>query len=215
MEQQVKLYKSNLEKSEKKVKECIKEINKGNDIISHLQNEIRNQRNKNKLKEQKLLNMASTANNNNDDMHKLKEEIKSKTEMVNKYKTDVQELKNTLIGCKEKLQESQKAIESNQRVIAYLNKQLNDNQMNNNIFSSNNQLLAGMTPSPYSNKAMSNNMASKYQSPYLSKMSGVHSNPNTISGLSNIANTATSPILNNNSNQTNHAVFLLSSIKMI
>merc|ERR1719347_1653894 len=54
MEEQLKLYRANLEKSEKKVKECVKEINKGNNIISHLQNEIRNQRNKNKMKEQKL-----------------------------------------------------------------------------------------------------------------------------------------------------------------
>merc|ERR1712013_245819 len=54
MAEQVRLHRANAEKADKKMKECIKEINKGNAIISHLQNEIRNQRNKNKLKEQKL-----------------------------------------------------------------------------------------------------------------------------------------------------------------
>merc|ERR1712008_87629 len=56
-----------------------------------------------------------------------------------------------------------KAIESNQRVIAYLNKQLNDNQMGGNMFASQQQPLQQTT------SAM-NVTRSKYTSPYLNKM---------------------------------------------
>ena len=199
MEEQMNLYKQNSEKQEKKIKECIKEINKGNSIISHLQNEIRNQRNKNKLKEQKLANMEQANSNKSDGMNRLEVELKEKESKIEKLQSEAKEYKNTLISCKQKLQESQKAIESNQRVIAYLNKQLNDNQMSNNIFSSN------LTPSPYSQQNMSR---SKYTSPYLSKMGQTtaplstsrDSNNNKskigISGLSGLG-TAVSPILNN------------------
>merc|ERR1719245_1862567 len=102
-----------------------------------------------------------------DDMDRLNSDIAQRQGTIEKYKAEIKELKDTLRACKDKLQESQKAIESNQRVITYLNKQLNDNQMNNNIFSSNNQLLAGMTPSPFSNNGntKNNRTASNYQSP--------------------------------------------------
>merc|ERR1719361_470471 len=170
MEEQCQLYKANSEKQEKKIKECIKEINKGNSIISHLQNEIRNQRNKNKLKEQKLANMEQVNSNKSDGMSRLEENLKEKEAKIEKLQSEAKEYKNTLISCKNKLQESQKAIESNQRVIAYLNKQLNDNQMGGNMFSSN------LTPSPYSGLSQQrtdlNVSRSKYTSPYLSKMGG-------------------------------------------
>ena len=188
IEEQLNLYKLNLEKSEKKIKECIKEINKGNNIISHLQNEIRNQRNKNKLKEQKLQSMEQLNNTNNDDLNRLNKTINNKDDEIQKYQKENKELKLTLRACKDKLQQTQKAIESNQRVISYLNKQLNDNQLNHNIFSTSSTTtnknplhLASMTPSPFNKK---------YQSPYL--------NTNT-----NIS-AARSPILNNNDSNNNN-----------
>eukprot|EP01083_Nonionella_stella_P014118 39717_1 len=179
IEEQLQLYKRNLEKSEKKVKECVKEINKGNSIISHLQNEIRNQRNKNKLKQQKLQSIQQLNDNKSNDMNRLNGQMHKKDEMIEKYKAECTELKNTLRACKDKLQESQKAIESNQRVISYLNKQLNENQMNQNIFSS--------------TSAAAQN---QYQSPF---------NMNRHTGISSIGNigTAISPILSQSKQQTN------------
>merc|ERR1712129_557631 len=163
MVEQMSLYKASMEKQEKKVKECIKEINKGNSIISHLQNEIRNQRNKNKLKEQKLATMEQANSNKSDGMSRLEADLKQKEDAIEKLKGEAKEYKSTLISCKDKLQESQKAIESNQRVIAYLNKQLNDNQMGGNMFASQQQPLQQTT------SAM-NVTRSKYTSPYLNKM---------------------------------------------
>ena len=184
MEEQLKLYRANLDKSEKKVKECVKEINKGNNIISHLQNEIRNQRNKNKLKEQKLHSMEQMNNTKADDMDRLNSDIAQRQGTIQKYKSEIKELKDTLRACKDKLQESQKAIESNQRCIKFLSEKLNKYEMNNNMFSSGNQpsgatsaMLAGLTPSPFTKSA------NKYQSPYMSNtraMSGM--NPSPIGG---------------------------------
>merc|ERR1712233_294467 len=73
MEEQLNLYRVNLEKQEKKVKECIKEINKGNNIISHLQNEVRAQRNKNKLKQKQIENMEQINSGNSDENQKNKQ----------------------------------------------------------------------------------------------------------------------------------------------
>merc|ERR1719229_59341 len=102
MEEQMALYRANCEKQEKKVKECIKEINKGNSIISHLQNEIRNQRNKNKLKEQKLANMEEANSNKSDGMSRMENELKLKCDEIEKLKSDAKEYKQTLMSCKDK-----------------------------------------------------------------------------------------------------------------
>merc|ERR1712154_479954 len=210
MSEQMNLYKQNSEKQEKKIKECIKEINKGNSIISHLQNEIRNQRNKNKIKEQKLANMEQVNSNKSDGMNRLEEALKEKDAEIEKLKSEQKEYKKTLISCKEKLGESQKAIESNQRVIAYLNKQLNDNQMGNNMFGVGSKF--DTTPSPYSAQNLSR---TKYTSPYLTKtkMSSAMTAPlstsrdsnNNNMGISRLSGlgTAMSPILNNKNNENN------------
>jgi len=220
MEEQLKLYRVNLEKSEKKVKECVKEINKGNNIISHLQNEIRNQRNKNKMKEQKLQSMEQMNGSKADDVDRLNADIKERERDIAKYKGQIKELKDTLKACKDKLQESQKAIEGNQRCIKFLSEKLNKYEMDNNMFGGNatnhNQtstsaMLAGLTPSPFTKSA------NKYQSPYISNSramggmntstmgSGINPSPlqrgsHGISGMSNIGSTAISPILGNNNN---------------
>merc|ERR1712157_542617 len=102
------LYKAAGDKQEKKIKECIKEINKDNSIISHLQNEIRNQRNKNKLKEQKLANMEQANSNKSDGMNRMEENLKQRDAKIEKLQSEAKEYKNTLISCKNKLQESQK-----------------------------------------------------------------------------------------------------------
>jgi len=196
MEEQLRFYKSNLEKTEKKVKECVKEINKGNDIISHLQNEIRNQRNKNKLKEQKIQSMEQLRANGKNDQQRLSGELQRREDTIEQYKQEIKELKSTLTACKEKLQQSQKAIESNQRVITYLNKQLSDSQLGNNVFASSNIAAGsgggggGVTPSPFFSKLQ----------PTTHSLSA--SALNGMSALKTM-NTAISPILNMHHNQEN------------
>ncbi len=49
-EQTNQLLKSNLEKSESKLRECLDEINKGNELVKQLQTEIRSNRGKMKAK---------------------------------------------------------------------------------------------------------------------------------------------------------------------
>merc|ERR1712129_660500 len=99
-----------------------------------------------------------------DGMSRLEADLKQKEDAIEKLKGEAKEYKATLMSCKDKLQESQKAIESNQRVIAYLNKQLNDNQMGGNMFASQQQ-----QPLQQTTSAM-NVTRSKYTSPYLNKM---------------------------------------------
>merc|ERR1712228_964299 len=198
MLEQLALYKQNCEKQEKKVKECIKEINKGNSIISHLQNEIRNQRQKNKLKEAKLSNLEQANSNKSDGMNRLTASNTKQNEEIERLKKEAKEYKNTLLSCKEKLQESQKAIESNQRVIAYLNKQLNDNQMSNNIFSHQSSTMTSAAAAA----------TNKYTSPYLTKIGQQTAPISTLRDRDNAnmsghgplsgLGTTISPILNNN-----------------
>lgn len=161
LEEQVKMYKANAERVEKKVKECVKEINKGNQIISHLQNEIRNQRQKNKLKEHKMHSMQHESNSKADECKRLNEEMLRKDETLRKYQQEVKELKDALRACKDKLQQSQKAIEQNQRCITYLNKQLTDSQLGHNMFAT-------------ANNNVSSSSAMAATSPFLSNVNNIN-----------------------------------------
>merc|ERR1712244_117233 len=146
------------------------------------------ERNKNKLKQKQIENMEQINSGNSDENQKNKQ-------LLEKYKNDQKELKKTLRACNEKLVESQKAIESNQRVISYLNKQLNDSAMNNNIFSKQYGLGTAQHSTPSS---------LQYQSPYLNKISPINPiTPNIGMGA------AVSPILNSNNN--NNALPVISS----
>ena len=54
------------------MKECVKEINKGNAIISHLQNEIRRQLSKNKLKVHQLQSMEQLHTSGKDEARRVR-----------------------------------------------------------------------------------------------------------------------------------------------
>jgi len=223
MEEQLALYKANLEKAEKKVKECVKEINKGNTIISHLQNEIRSQRNKNKLKQQQLQSMEQANSHKQDQHQRLEDSVQAKESTIQQKDGQIKELKDTLRACKSKLEDSLKAIEGHQRCIKFLNEKLNKYEIDRNMFSGGNggggaiPSLSTTAQSPFANTAA----AGKYQSPYIQNTraamgtlapstmgSGINSSSRSrtggshgISGLSNMGSTAISPILGGNNNK--------------
>ncbi|ETO19680.1 hypothetical protein RFI_17550, partial [Reticulomyxa filosa] len=127
-DEQIDKMKKALEKSEKKVRECIKEIHKGNNIITRLQNEIRNTKSENKVMEQQLIVATNDLKTESAKTQSLKQELCNKQSHIDELRKEIELLKNMLQSCKDKLEQSHKAIESNQKVISYLNKQINDKQ---------------------------------------------------------------------------------------
>ena len=129
-EDTIKSIKANNNKLESKLQLSIKEINKANDIIQRLQNELKNQKSKlksskNELNTQEqLINQKQTIlDEQNRTIKDLKRENEAKDQEIN-------ELKNQINNYNNKLNENEKIIEENKKIILYLNKNINENTNN-------------------------------------------------------------------------------------
>ncbi|ETO15109.1 hypothetical protein RFI_22255 [Reticulomyxa filosa] len=120
--------------SKKKTRECVKEINKGNAIISRLQNELRLSKSESKRMEQQLVVIQNDLDSDRTKHQSLSQDLLKKENTIDELRKEVESLKHTLTSCKEKLEQAHQAIESNQRVIAYLNKQVHEKQLGGNVF---------------------------------------------------------------------------------
>lgn len=115
----------NVEKNAKKVRDCVSEINKGNKIIAHLQNELRNLRAKVKHHKQLLTQRDSLEESKNKELKDLKEKGTDQDKQVIQLDGTVKELRTSLEATSKKLEEAHKVIESNQQVISWLNREMN------------------------------------------------------------------------------------------
>lgn len=121
-------------KLEDKLQTSINEINKGNEIIKKLQNEIKAQKSKLKANKQTLNSQEQLVNQkqliideNIRNINDLKRDIDNK-------EREITNLKNQIQNYALKLTENEKLLEDNKNMITYLNKNLNEN--NNNPFKS-------------------------------------------------------------------------------
>ena len=108
----------------------IKEINKANDIIQRLQNEIKNQKSKYKSAKNELNTKEQLINQKQlllDDQDKTIKDIKRENEAKEQ---EIMGLKNQITNYNNKLNENEKLIEENKQMILYLNKNINENTNN-------------------------------------------------------------------------------------
>ena len=133
-EDTIKSLKANNNKLESKLQLSIKEINKANDIIQRLQNEIKNQKSKYKSTKNELNTQEQLINQKQmllDEQNRTIKEMKRENESKDQ---EIMGLKNQINNYNNKLNENEKLIEENKQMILYLNKNINEN--NNNPFRS-------------------------------------------------------------------------------
>ena len=129
-EDTIKSLKANINKLESKLQLSIKEINKANDIIQRLQNEIKNQKSKVKSTKNELNAQEQLMNQKQmllDEQNRTIKEIKRDNEAKDQ---EIIGLKNQLNNYNNKLNENEKLIEENKQMILYLNKNINENSNN-------------------------------------------------------------------------------------
>ncbi|CAD8167953.1 unnamed protein product [Paramecium pentaurelia] len=129
LEEQVNNQKKQIEKLEQRIAVMSDEVNKGNQIIEKLENELSKQKEKNKLKNTVVLQQEQTVQqlqDANDQSNKQINELRREKDSLElKYKDQ----ENTNLDLKNKLAESQKLLESNNQMIQYLNKCLNETKV--------------------------------------------------------------------------------------
>ncbi|KAL5246600.1 hypothetical protein ACHWQZ_G018719 [Mnemiopsis leidyi] len=113
-------------KLENTVRSVGEEVVKGNEIISKMQNELKNYRSKLKIKHMQTVQQEKTIQEKDEECRKQKQKISSlETEL-----TDKQNITEKLDACKQdmelRIEEYEKTLKSNENVIAWLNKQIND-----------------------------------------------------------------------------------------
>ncbi|CAK71601.1 unnamed protein product (macronuclear) [Paramecium tetraurelia] len=126
LEEQTNNQKKQIDKLEQRIAVMSDEVNKGNQIIEKLENELSKQKEKIKLKNAVVLQQEQTVQqlqDANDQSSKQINEQKDSLEL--KYKDQ----ENTNLDLKNKLAESQKLLESNNQMIQYLNKCLNETKV--------------------------------------------------------------------------------------
>jgi spindle assembly abnormal protein 6 len=125
-EENLKYLKNGNNKLEDKIQASINEINKGNDIIQKLQSDLKTQKSKVKIlqqsmieKDQLVIQKQNLIDEHSRGINELKREIeKREEEIIMGYKT--------VDGLKSNLEECRRVIEDNEKMIRFLNKNLNE-----------------------------------------------------------------------------------------
>lgn len=128
LEENLKGVRATNTKLEDKLQSSINEINKGNDIIQKLQAEIKTQKQKVKLKQQSITTQEQLINQKQiqiDDLIKANNELKRE---VDKKEEETKSNRMNESNLKANLEEAKKIIEENEKLIRFLNKNLNENQ---------------------------------------------------------------------------------------
>jgi len=129
-EDTIKSLKAANNKLENKLQLSIKEINKGNDIIQRLQNDIKNQKSKIKSSKNELSTQEQLINQKQILLEEQSKTIKDLKRDNEAKEQEIIGLKNQINNYNNKLNENEKLIEENKQMILYLNKNLNENSKN-------------------------------------------------------------------------------------
>ena len=194
-------------KLEDKLQTSINEINKGNEIIQKLQEEIKNQKSKYKSVKQALSSQEQLTHEKEmqlEDLLRLIEDAKRESDIRDK---EISNLKNQLSSYSMKISDNEKIIEDNKQMIMYLNKIKNDNMnfpfrsrfSNNNEF--NNNFMSGnnFNTGNIGSSTVSFNKTGNQFNPMNTNNSNINlNNPNN-----NFNNTSSSNFNTNNNFNTN------------
>lgn len=119
-------YKASYTRMQEKLESSVNEIHKGNEIIQRLQDEIRNNRAKIKSQEELCKTNEDRISDSNARIADLKREIESLKADLAREREKNESLNIAYEGNKQQLQQAKNQLEQNAQVIAWLNKELNE-----------------------------------------------------------------------------------------
>ncbi|XP_039273507.1 spindle assembly abnormal protein 6 homolog [Styela clava] len=128
-EQRISEQQTQIRKLENTIKTMSEELLKGNEIIKRLQGELRGYMGKVKLRNEVTTRQEKLIGEKEQTMEKLKRDLDTATNNVKSREDEIGKLKNQLETTIEKLEESRGLLKTNENVISWLNKQLNERQI--------------------------------------------------------------------------------------
>ncbi|KAG6595916.1 Spindle assembly protein [Phytophthora cinnamomi] len=129
VDESLKMYRDNHARLQQKLELSISEINKGNEIIERIQNENRTLKSKMKMKAKIIKQQEQFVEEKQLQREEALLELKSTKEDIRKRDEHILQLKDTIKELSEKLEDSNKLLASNQQVITWLNKEINEAQL--------------------------------------------------------------------------------------
>ncbi|KAH7472148.1 Spindle assembly abnormal protein 6-like protein [Phytophthora ramorum] len=129
VDESLKMYRDNHARLQQKLELSISEINKGNEIIERIQNENRTLKSKMRMKAKIIKQQEQFVEEKQLQREEALLELKSTKEDIRKRDEHVAQLKDTIKELSQKLEDSNKLLASNQQVITWLNKEINEAQL--------------------------------------------------------------------------------------
>ncbi|XP_041357895.1 LOW QUALITY PROTEIN: spindle assembly abnormal protein 6 homolog [Gigantopelta aegis] len=118
-----------LARLESKVKAMSEELVKGNEIIKKLQGEIKNYHAKVKLRNQIATEQEKLLSEKDQELEKLRQELATIKDSYRQNEDENKKLKDSLESTTNKLEECRQLLKTNENVIQWLNKQINEQQL--------------------------------------------------------------------------------------
>ncbi|POM64791.1 Spindle assembly protein [Phytophthora palmivora] len=129
VDESLKMYRDNHGRLQQKLELSISEINKGNEIIERIQNENRTLKSKMRMKVKIIKQQEQFVEEKQLQREEALLELKSTKDDIRKRDEHVLQLKDTIKELSQKLEDSNKLLASNQQVITWLNKEINEAQL--------------------------------------------------------------------------------------
>ncbi|KAE9003369.1 hypothetical protein PR003_g18524 [Phytophthora rubi] len=129
VDESLKMYRDNHAQLQQKLELSISEINKGNEIIERIQNENRTLKSKMRMKAKIIKQQEQFVEEKQLQREEALLELKSTKEDIRKRDEHISQLKDTIKELSQKLEDSNKLLASNQQVITWLNKEINEAQL--------------------------------------------------------------------------------------
>ncbi|KAG7396082.1 Spindle assembly abnormal protein 6 [Phytophthora boehmeriae] len=129
VDESLKMYRDNHSRLQQKLELSISEINKGNEIIERIQNENRTLKSKMRTKAKIMKQQEQIVEEKKLQREEALLELKSIKEDIRKRDEHIATLKDTIKELSQKLEDSNKLLASNQQVITWLNKEINEAQL--------------------------------------------------------------------------------------
>jgi hypothetical protein len=129
LEESLAQYKERFETGSEKLKECIKEINKGNKIINQLQSDVRHAKDKLKVKSAVIVQQEDGIRQGTKDLSEASTQLLLLQKSVEAKDLELKGLRDTLTSNEAQLGEVHKTLGDNSQVIEWLNKELNESKL--------------------------------------------------------------------------------------
>jgi len=127
-EEKAGTYKATTAKLQRKLELSVKEINKGNSVIEELHSEIKHLKDKMTTKNMVIRQQENVVQSTREQLEDANRQSERLESLLKEEKANSSSLKSALEQSRTKLEECNKMLESNQNVITFLNKEINQNQ---------------------------------------------------------------------------------------